>query len=80
MAKLTDSIACWYFWLVAALIWSVAIGWIRHYPNNTQAWYGKHLYVIGMIVLSSAITAMYYLWSTFSLVAAICLCIGVVRG
>ena len=63
MAKLTGSIASWvFFWLVAALIWSVAIGWIRRYPNNTQAWYGKQLYVIGMIVLSSAITAMYYLW------------------
>ncbi|ECE0941579.1 phosphatidate cytidylyltransferase, partial [Salmonella enterica subsp. enterica] len=64
MAKLTGSIASWvFFWLVAALIWLVAIGWIRRYPNNTQAWYGKHLYVIGMIILSSAITAMYYLWS-----------------
>ncbi|MBW4017878.1 phosphatidate cytidylyltransferase [Moraxella osloensis] len=63
MAKLTGSIASWvFFWLVAALIWLVAIGWIRRYPNNTQAWYGKQLYVIGMIVLSSAITAMYYLW------------------
>lgn len=51
------------FWAMASLIWLAVVRWVGNYPNGTQAWYGKHLYGIGMVILVSAITAMYYLWS-----------------
>lgn len=49
-------------WAISAVIWLFAIRWVRQYPNGATAWYGKHLYVIGIVILSAAITAMYYLW------------------
>lgn len=51
------------FWAMASLIWLAVVRWVGNYPNGTQAWYGKHLYGIGVVILVSAITAMYYLWS-----------------
>lgn len=51
------------FWAVASAIWIAVVRWVGNYPNGTQAWYGKQLYVIGVVLLVSAITAMYYLWS-----------------
>lgn len=51
------------FWAVASAIWLAVIGWVGEYPQGTQAWYGKQLYAIGLILLTAAITAMYYLWS-----------------
>lgn len=52
-----------FFWVISALIWLFAIRWVGQYPNGTTTWYGKHLYILGMVILSAAITAMYYLWS-----------------
>lgn len=51
------------FWAVASAIWIAVVRWVGNYPNGTQAWYGKQLYAIGVVLLVSAITAMYYLWS-----------------
>lgn len=51
------------FWAVASAIWIAIVRWVGNYPNGTQAWYGKQLYAIGVMLLVSAITAMYYLWS-----------------
>ena len=50
-------------WALAGLLWLMAIKWVSHYPNATQAWYGKGLYAIGMVMLLAAITAIYYLWA-----------------
>lgn len=51
------------FWAVTSAIWIAVVRWVGNYPNGTQAWYGKQLYAIGVVLLVSAITAMYYLWS-----------------
>lgn len=51
------------FWVVASVIWLMVVRWVWQYPQGTQGWYGKHLYVIGVVLLTAAITAMYYLWS-----------------
>lgn len=51
------------FWAVANVIWLTIIGWVGKYPQGSQAWYGKQLYPIGLVLLTAAITAMYYLWS-----------------
>lgn len=64
ITKFTGLLLPWVlFWAIASLIWLFVIRWVGQYPQGTTAWYGKHLYVIGMVLLVSAITAMYYLWS-----------------
>ncbi|WP_296245187.1 MULTISPECIES: phosphatidate cytidylyltransferase [unclassified Psychrobacter] len=52
----------WLFWWVASLIiWLMAISWVRVFPTHTK-WYGKKLAWMGAIILTAAITAMFYLW------------------
>lgn len=54
--------ATWLFWWAASLIlWLMAISWVRVFPAHTK-WYGKKLAWMGVIILTAAITAMFYLW------------------
>lgn len=50
-------------WALSSVIWLLVIGWVGRYPEHTQAWYGKGLYVMGGVILCAALTAIYYLWS-----------------
>lgn len=49
------------WWALSVVIWLFALIWVQNFPNNTT-WYGKKLAVIGLIVLTAAITAMFDLW------------------
>ncbi len=52
----------WLFWWVASVaIWLMATSWVRVFPTNTN-WYGKKLVLIGAVLLTASITAMFYLW------------------
>ncbi|MGO2733058.1 phosphatidate cytidylyltransferase [Psychrobacter sp.] len=52
----------WLFWWVASLaIWLMALSWVRVFPMHTN-WYGKKLALMGAVILTAAITAMFYLW------------------
>lgn len=52
----------WLFWWVAALIiWLMALSWVRKFPTHTS-WYGKQLALMGVVILTASITAMFYLW------------------
>ncbi|MCG3879529.1 phosphatidate cytidylyltransferase [Psychrobacter sp. Ps6] len=52
----------WLFWWTASLvIWLMALSWVRAFPTKTK-WYGKHLALLGVIILSASITAIFYLW------------------
>ncbi|MGO2340078.1 MAG: phosphatidate cytidylyltransferase [Psychrobacter sp.] len=52
----------WLFWWVASLaIWLMALSWVRVFPTHTN-WYGKKLALMGAVILTAAITAMFYLW------------------
>ncbi|MDN5619740.1 MAG: phosphatidate cytidylyltransferase [Psychrobacter sp.] len=52
----------WLFWWTASLvIWVMALSWVRVFPTQTK-WYGKHLALLGVVILTAAITAMFYLW------------------
>lgn len=54
--------ATWLFWWGASLIiWLMAAAWVRVFPTQTS-WYGKKLALIGAVILTAAITAMFYLW------------------
>lgn len=49
------------WWGTSVIIWLMALSWVSKYPMSTN-WYGKRLTIMGLIILSSAITAMFYLW------------------
>lgn len=49
------------WWALSVLIWLLALAWVRQYPTSTN-WYGKRLMTMGVVILTAAITAMFYLW------------------
>ena len=52
----------WVFWWIASvIIWLMALAWVTQFPDKTN-WYGKKLSLMGLIILTAAITAMFYLW------------------
>lgn len=54
--------ATWVYWWVGSVaIWLMALSWVSQFPEKTN-WYGKKLSIIGLVVLTAAITAMFYLW------------------
>ena len=52
----------WVFWWIASLvIWLMALSWVKAFPTHTN-WYGKKLALMGAVILTASITAMFYLW------------------
>jgi phosphatidate cytidylyltransferase len=39
----------------------MALSWVKVFPTHTN-WYGKKLALMGAVILTAAITAMFYLW------------------
>ena len=52
----------WLFWWAASLVvWLLALSWVRVFPAQT-VWYGQQLALMGVVILTACITAMFYLW------------------
>lgn len=52
----------WVFWWIASLIiWLMALSWVGRFPKYTN-WYGNQLALMGVVILTASITAMFYLW------------------
>nr|WP_201529587.1 phosphatidate cytidylyltransferase [Psychrobacter frigidicola] len=52
----------WVLWWAASLIiWLMALSWVGKFPTHTK-WYGKQLALMGGVILTASITAMFYLW------------------
>lgn len=49
------------WWLASLIIWLLALSWVTKYPTHTN-WYGKKLALMGVVILTASITAMFYLW------------------
>ncbi len=49
------------WWAVSVVIWMQAVRWVMVYPSQ-EKWYGKRLFLMGVVILTSAITSMYSLW------------------
>ncbi len=50
------------WWILSVLIWLMAISWVGKFPNEVK-WFDNRLIAIGIILLTSAMSAMFYLWS-----------------
>lgn len=49
------------WWAASVAIWLMALSWVTQFPVKTS-WYGKKLGLMGLVILTGAITAMFYLW------------------
>jgi len=47
--------------VASSIIWLMALSWVSVFPTQTN-WYGKKLALIGAVILTASITAMFYLW------------------
>ena len=50
------------WWAAAVIIWIMALSWVIKFPTSTN-WYGQRLSIMGMVILTAAISAMFFLWS-----------------
>lgn len=51
------------WWVLSFGIWVMALKWVLVYPAQ-EKWYGKRLFMMGVVILVATITAMYSLWQT----------------
>lgn len=49
------------WWIASLIIWLMALSWVTKFPERTS-WYGHQLVLLGIIILTASITAMFYLW------------------
>lgn len=49
-------------WIASIMIWLVSISWVKRYPDY-DGWYNGFLSILGLILIVSAITAIFNLWS-----------------
>ena len=48
-------------WVASILCWLLSLYWVKSYPNY-DAWYNSTLKVVGIVLISSAVTAIFALW------------------
>lgn len=50
------------WWLASAVLWGLAVFWVLQFPKSV-IWHGlRPLSVMGLVMLTSAITSMFFLW------------------
>ncbi|WP_227430756.1 phosphatidate cytidylyltransferase [Psychrobacter sp. I-STPA6b] len=49
------------WWCLSVVIWFMALSWVTKFPDKTN-WYGQRLSIMGVVILTASITAMFYLW------------------
>ncbi|MQW91568.1 CDP-archaeol synthase [Acinetobacter wanghuae] len=50
-------------WFASILTWLLSIFWVKTYPEY-DGWYNSSLNVIGLILISAAVTAIYSVWQS----------------
>ena len=50
-------------WAASILTWLVSLYWVKSYPES-DSWYNASLHVIGFILISAAVTALYAVWQS----------------
>lgn len=49
-------------WIASIMIWLVSISWVKRYPDY-DGWYNGFLSLLGTILIVSAVTAIFNLWT-----------------
>jgi phosphatidate cytidylyltransferase len=50
-------------WSAAIITWIITIYWVKQYPIY-DAWYNSSLNIIGIVIISAAVSAIYGVWSS----------------
>lgn len=50
-------------WSASILTWLVSSFWVKSYPEY-DGWYNSTLYIVGLILVSAAVTAIFEVWQT----------------
>lgn len=50
-------------WSASILVWLLSVYWVKNFPDY-DGWYNKSLNVIGLILISSAVTAIFSVWAS----------------
>ncbi|ENX15338.1 hypothetical protein F895_01884 [Acinetobacter sp. CIP 64.2] len=48
-------------WAASILTWLGSIYWVKNFPES-DSWYNASLYIVGFILISAAVTALYAVW------------------
>ena len=51
-------------WSASIICWIMSLYWVKHYPKY-DGWYNPSLHIIGLVLISAAVTAIYAIWSWF---------------
>ena len=68
VAALVSAIALYFndlvllLWTASIITWLVTIYWVKQYPEY-DAWYNPSLNLIGLIIISAAVSSIYNVWS-----------------
>lgn len=49
------------WWAASIVIWLMALRWVYQFPRK-ERWYGRKLSLMGVVILTAAISAMCFLW------------------
>ncbi|RZG85875.1 CDP-archaeol synthase [Acinetobacter sp. WCHAc060033] len=49
-------------WSASILTWLCSLYWVKQYPEY-DGWYNATLYIVGLVLISAAITAVLYVWN-----------------
>ena len=50
-------------WAASTLTWIVSVHWVKSYPEY-DGWYNASLYVVGLVLITAAITAIFNVWES----------------
>ena len=50
-------------WVASILSWILSVFWVKNYPNY-DGWYNPSLNVVGFVLISAAVTAIFSVWHT----------------
>lgn len=50
------------FWAASILVWGFSVFWTKNFPEY-DGWYNKALYLIGVVLIAAAVTAIFSVWS-----------------
>ena len=50
-------------WAASILTWIVSVHWVKSYPEY-DGWYNASLYVVGLVLITAAITAIFNVWES----------------
>lgn len=51
-----------YILILVILYWIVTVYWVFTYPKNDTQWYNRFLYIVGVLLITSASFSMFFLW------------------